>query len=474
MKVKNKHLIWTNRRYGINIINFGIIILTFALIIPGVSALISDQLDPNLKITIGSEVFNGIMRPTVTLENSVQKAVIRTENGGIDTGGIESTIKDWTIKSANKDIVGIMDANSFRGILSRATITVNGPNSKTVRLIFAMGSIVEYTIDANSPVIKIKYEKYDVRAVSNIVDRTNTGGEVRVYGQEGWIRTIQSSFYPCAYWESRHTNILGGCGIKYLPDPANPRSLNYKGYIIMAYGQTSSNGVGFGRIMPIYTTTTGGISVLKIFTNAGFETYQAFSGQSTRPAHYGYIYLFNQGVGNAITQGKQIVDSISSTKPSPAPPTILTPNLIKNPGFESGTISWLFHTSGTGTFMALSPGYNGTKAANLVLNSGSTNIQLYQTGVTLVPNTRYRLSFAARSSAGHDITVKLIKNISPFTNYGLVQTFDLGTNWKLFTTEFTTKGFLSIVNDGRLMFWLVPFASAGDTYYIDEVRLEKV
>ncbi|CAG1001622.1 hypothetical protein METP3_03359 [Methanosarcinales archaeon] len=50
---------------------------------------------------------------------------------------------------------------------------------------------------------------------------------------------------------------------------------------------------------------------------------------------------------------------------------------------------------------------------------------------------------------------------------------DLNTNWQEFTTEFTTSGFSSNVTDGRLQFYLVPFAKAGDTYYIDNVILEK-
>ncbi|NJD51380.1 MAG: hypothetical protein FIB07_00760 [Candidatus Methanoperedens sp.] len=149
-------------------------------------------------------------------------------------------------------------------------------------------------------------------------------------------------------------------------------------------------------------------------------------------------------------------------------------NLVRNPGFESGTTSWLFYTSGNGTFSTISPGYNGTKAANLSLISGGSNIQLYQTGITLEPNTPYWLSFTAYSTTGHDLTVNLIKHSSPYTNYGLSFTPDLGTNWQTFTTEFTTNGFSGTVNDARLMFQLGQFVAPGDRYYIDDIRLEKV
>ena len=68
----------------------------------------------------------------------------------------------------------------------------------------------------------------------------------------------------------------------------------------------------------------------------------------------------------------------------------------------------------------------------------------------------------------------LIKHVSPFTHYGLDQTFNLSASWQEFSTEFTTTGFTGSVNNGRLMFYLAPFAKAGDKYYIDNVRLEKI
>ncbi|MCD4815081.1 MAG: Ig-like domain-containing protein, partial [Methanosarcinales archaeon] len=149
-------------------------------------------------------------------------------------------------------------------------------------------------------------------------------------------------------------------------------------------------------------------------------------------------------------------------------------NIIQNPGFESGTSPWRFYSSGTGTFSVAPPGFEGDNAAKLALYSDGANIQLYQMGVTLEPNTRYRFSFAGYSTTGHDVNVRLIKHVSPYTSYGLNFAANLGTNWQTFSTEFTTTGFTGTVNDGRLQFWLAPFAEAGDTYYIDNVRLEKV
>jgi len=197
-----------------------------------------------------------------------------------------------------------------------------------------------------------------------------------------------------------------------------------------------------GATNPSYTTPT------TILADSG----STFCVQVTNPA--GSI------MSNAATC---TVGTIASVQPS-----------IVNPGFESGTTSWLFYTNGTGIFSTASPGYEGSNTAQLALSSGGSNIQLYQAGITLEPDTRYRLSFAAYSTTGHDMTARLLKHVSPYTAYAPVFTANLGTNWQTFTTEFTTSGFTSTVNDGRLQFWLAPFAASGDNYYIDDVGLEKV
>ena len=148
-------------------------------------------------------------------------------------------------------------------------------------------------------------------------------------------------------------------------------------------------------------------------------------------------------------------------------------NLIKNSCFESGRQNWIFYTNGTGKFNIISPGFEGNNAAEVKLGTIGSNIQLYYKGLTLKPNTHYRLSFAAKSSRGHDVEVVLLKHGSPYTNYGLKQNFNLTKDWQTFTTEFDTKRFTKTVDDGRLMFYLAPFAKAGDKYYFDSVVLEE-
>ena len=149
----------------------------------------------------------------------------------------------------------------------------------------------------------------------------------------------------------------------------------------------------------------------------------------------------------------------------------VTNNIINNWNFESGTTSWAFYTNGAGTFSVQSPGYEGSNAARLAITNKGTNTQLGQSGLILEPYTRYKLSFAAYSTSGNDLRLGLIKYVSPYSNYGLgTPTFNLGTSWSVFEKEFTTTGFSSTVNNGYLYF--SPLAA--DTYYLDNVRLEKL
>ena len=99
---------------------------------------------------------------------------------------------------------------------------------------------------------------------------------------------------------------------------------------------------------------------------------------------------------------------------------------------------------------------------------------MYQDSLPLETNTQYWLSFKARSKTGHDLQVALLKQASPYTNYGMKKTFNLTNVWKRYSVEFTTSGFSGTVNDGRLMFWLAPYDAAGDEYFFDDVVLEQI
>jgi hypothetical protein len=172
-----------------------------------------------------------------------------------------------------------------------------------------------------------------------------------------------------------------------------------------------------------------------------------------------------------------VTNSFGSVTSSSATLTVLPPiiNVLSNPSFETGTTPWVFWTNGSGSMTQASSGTHGTKSAQITLTAQGTDVQLYQSGLKLEPNTQYKISFDAYSNTGHDLDVSLIKNVSPYTNYGLTaRKFDLGTSWGSFSATFTSSGFSSEVTDGRLYFSLASYGVAGDVYHIDNVVLARV
>lgn len=67
------------------------------------------------------------------------------------------------------------------------------------------------------------------------------------------------------------------------------------------------------------------------------------------------------------------------------------------------------------------------------------------------------------------------KHTGSYINYGLNNSeVDLKTVWQTYQIEFVTSGFSQPVTDARLRFWLAPYDSNGDKYWIDNVVLVKV
>jgi hypothetical protein len=146
-------------------------------------------------------------------------------------------------------------------------------------------------------------------------------------------------------------------------------------------------------------------------------------------------------------------------------------NLIANGGFEEGTTNWYFHTDGQGSATTVAPGYIGSQSMEVSIDQESSTTQLYQYNVPLKPSTSYRLSFAAKSSAGHCIEVRIHEHPSPYSDYtgeGYKQ-FELTTDWSVKTWDFTTLA--DAGDDARLRFWFGPCDASGDVYWIDDVEL---
>lgn len=271
--------------------------IQFATTQPGVKAYIK-----GCKINIDSDSSSS---PVVTFENALFKATIR-ENAGADCG-TEHAIRDWAIKSNNLNQAGeYIDACAQRGPLKKASIIFERADSAKIKLEYTdcknggVNAVSEYTFYENSPFIKIGYVKIP-DGWWNTVDIGQPGGQMKgtykIYGQQNYLRTIQQ--YPDSYWNT--------FDIEYATDPKNGGTLNYKGYMIMLVGDTN-NGSGFGRIMPIKTTTSGGITILKLLNYRGFETFPGTGGKAI--PYSAAIFVFDNGLTNAMAQAKNYIDKL--------------------------------------------------------------------------------------------------------------------------------------------------------------------
>lgn len=168
---------------------------------------------------------------------------------------------------------------------------------------------------------------------------------------------------------------------------------------------------------------------------------------------------------------------VPSTSPTPDPDVCMPAmnNVLMNGGFEAGKAGWNFYTNSSGQFTVEENAYQCDNAARVHVDESGHNVQLYQRGLQLEPNTSYRLKFAAYSSSGNDFGVYIHNHTAPYQNYGLsLYQVNLSDEWQEYTVEFTTGGFSDPVRDGRLRFWLAPFAHPGDIYHIDDVSLVKM
>lgn len=246
----------------------------------------------------------------VELENSLFRAVMRTNQGG--ECGIEHAIRDWVIKAAGEDQVdNYIDACAQRGPMIRAEMVHDGAERKTLRAEYEdcpQGSgdnsaIIEYSIFPHSPVIRVDYLKYP-SSWANTVDIGKPGGtqkgEFRFFGQQEYAAQVRDIVaYPESYW-----NTYDGGG--YRDDPPDGGPLNYENHVIMAVGNPE-NGRGFGRVMPIFARDErGGVRIVKLLSDQGFETFPR-TGQGFAPPFTGYLFVFTEGLDEAVRMGQRIV-----------------------------------------------------------------------------------------------------------------------------------------------------------------------
>jgi hypothetical protein len=275
---------------------------------------VPDSRDEVLQIVFGRDV-NYSQFKSVTLENSMYKAVIRVRERQIRAHGkYDHAIRDWILKSNNQDQVDVcIDGSAHRYVCDRATLVADSSSFKSVRLEYGDAYINQYTIYAHSPFIRIDYLKYDVPHDDgdwcNIVDIGTPGGiserykaETKIYGQENWSRPL--TYHEAPYWSIYYR---ADKDIYSTVDDSTAGSLNYKDFFIMTVSNPET-GVGFGRIIPIYQhTNKGGVRILKLLWDTGFEPFIS-TGQEERRPVTSYVFLFQNGADAAIRAAQLFLD----------------------------------------------------------------------------------------------------------------------------------------------------------------------
>jgi hypothetical protein len=187
-------------------------------------------------------------------------------------------------------------------------------------------------------------------------------------------------------------------------------------------------------------------------------------GKVIRRWMIGYNNLFSGNTGKFRTY----IDNLKVTYSKPADGQ--APNLLVNPDFESGTAGWNFSTNGTASWTANGVPWSGSRAADVNVANPGSNTQLFQNGITLEPNTAYRLEFSAYSNNGGDMQVDVMKHTLDYRSYGLNQWINLTSVPQRYSFDFTTTNFSSPISDARMRFWF-PNVSR---YNIDLVILRKI
>lgn len=416
------------------------------------------------------------------------KLVIPGETGSgsgtsiISNSGFESGMYDWTFYSNGSGSSTTTDAAFVGSNALKISIGNGGSNIQlyqhglvlepdtSYRLSFAAYSSTGSNMEVSLAKHTSPYGSYGLK--NHEVELGNGWQSISIeFTTSGFSGTVEDG--RLYFWFADHARggefyyidevmlVKGGSGGTDTENPSTPSSfaadLNASDDAVLSWGESTDNvGVSHYRIF------RNGGTLLDVGTTSYTDT-SVVAGQT-----YRYSVAAVDAANNVSTPTGEEIVAIPGE-------VAVVVNSIENGSFETTLDGWAFYTNGVGDAALEGPGYEGAKAIKISVVAKGSNTQLYQRGILLEANTRYRLSFAAYSTFGNDLEVSLSKHSSPYNNYGLNQEdFDLETGWRKFSVDFTTTGFGGTVKNGRLYFWFADDARAGETYFIDQVVLAPV
>jgi hypothetical protein len=137
--------------------------------------------------------------------------------------------------------------------------------------------------------------------------------------------------------------------------------------------------------------------------------------------------------------------------------------LLANTELATPLAPWAFYVTSPAVATATSePNADGAKSAlRIDITTAGINawdVQLLQSGLTLVPGQTYRVSFRAKAAAARAFEFSVSKNVDPWTLYTPWQTYDstLGTDWQDYAVSFIAGSDVSTAPDTRVYFGVGP------------------
>lgn len=253
--------------------------------------------------------------PILVVENAHYRISFNTRERVIHKfGPLDYCIRDWVLKEKMQDQIDVcLDGSALRPNCSEIHILKDGKKEKVVQLFYGTDKNFEqhYTFHRDQPYIRIDYVRYPTDWF-NTVDIGSPGGILKrfeaktlVYGEEDWIRN--KVYHEGAFW---NIHLDESKEIYMESDEGKSGPILYRGHFIMLVGDPQS-GVGFGRIMPMWTEDKGGIRILKLLWDLGFETFPGSGDQEIDDLKpfTGFVFLYSEGMSKALGDAKHLIDT---------------------------------------------------------------------------------------------------------------------------------------------------------------------
>ncbi len=187
-----------------------------------------------------------------------------------------------------------------------------------------------------------------------------------------------------------------------------------------------------------------------------------------------YQKVLLEGWNTFLKQKYQTTEGLQNAWFGKGASSLIGENMLTNSAFANNAQGWTQETdlpvlADVSTVPADIPQLPGTLAYQVKIRNLSTqpwHLQLHQTGLNLLPQTNYTLSFWAKCAAPRNMQVKLQSDQTPWQNLAPPHAFNVDNQWKQFTTIYQVGD--TIPNHSRISFVL---GNSRDQVWLADIQL---